>query len=1473
MNGGLGDDIIDGGAGDDTLSGDAGRDVILGGAGNDTLYSFNLSGVSDDSAVNYLYGDFGTAGNEAGVGNDALHAGFGNDLLFGESGTNTYTGGGVGKVIHDGVATGLIPSTPPVEPSIPAPKNWPPTSSSQSVTLPDGITSAGRWTELVGSGSSGGVSRSPAAATSPVVAVGVAGPLVAWADTRNGQSQIFVAIQNVSGWQELAGSTHGGGVSANVGTVGLSVSNINPAMLADNSGVPIVAWTQVNGANRNIMVARYDALGNSGNGAWVALGTSLDATGISTSGHADKASIVMTALGPVVTWLETTGGVTNVFAKRFESGAWVALGTGAASGVGVTLSAKTFTDYSVATDGAKVAVVWSEANAASKLIVYAREYRGSTWTTLGTSPGVGANASSGNAAHPTAAYLGSQLFVAWQDDFSGRNEIYAATYVGGTWIDAGTDSRKAGGISNTQGSALLPSLASASGQLSLVWQDNRIAAGTGNSTGLYYKRWKVDHFVEELPGDARDRGIAGIVANLGTQSITLDPAGHTFVAWSDRSTGQSQVYLRGNRFDIGTIHYINDDDPTLSDAANNAFSVAPGSDLRDGLSPQTPKRTLQAILSDAAHPLSPGDVILIDAGIYAGASFTGAASTGVLVLGSTAEPAEFATSIRLNGVTQVTLSGLRLSEGARLQSSSQAVVQNNDIRGSGVVVIGGTANQVIHNEFGASGVGVTLTGNSSNSVVASNVMRGGFGGVVLKSNNSLQAATDVSTQGQSLVGVSLGLSIESPAQGRISGNRIQGGSGGINILQSFSGSIIDNEISGMGTGINYAAPALVGSNRVHDNLVGITSSVNSTSTGLGYYGVTQPNFIYNNATGVLLQNGTVQNQIIWGNAKGIVGTGSLIANDIDHANTITRNSLGVDFSGTVEMQRFERNAVGIHPYFGQLIAHNTLNDNALGIDVSGVNDVRIFSNTMVTAGGTNVRIVGSSKQTEIRDNILWTDNGYDIYVDNNSTGGYYSDYNSLVGGPAGKLVYWTKDFADILDWQEDVHQSDLHSVGTTVLDARAGMPQFLSRSLGDFRVFDLTARLDFTSPSVDIADRTTDQSRASDFVNLLSNPSFETGLTGWTATPSGTTATTNPVAYDGTSYFSAASNPTTTIQQTVDLITAGFLPTQIDAFAYTANFGARVRSAAESPADRGTLRVSFLDVNGVAIGSPTVINAANLNDRWEEISSSAYLPLGTRKIQFSYSSVRQTGSTNDAFLDHTFVSLTPRATGTDAGSTGNTVLDTAQSPHVRVTTPDLYKDWERDKPIDIRWDSFGNTNNSLVVIDLLQDTPQGPVLVTNLTTGTPDDGVFTWIAANSGVNYNTKGLRIQVSLATNPTITDRSSEAFTVPENTNTFFVNDKSLSGDQFTSAIGNNRNTGKVASAPKPYPNNIMRIYSLGANQTLSARRGRLSSAESAVGFQHPWNRRRRRLCTARKFDGDNDTPSRQLIYCCTRIGAEQR
>ena len=46
----------------------------------------------------------------------------------------------------------------------------------------------------------------------------------------------------------------------------------------------------------------------------------------------------------------------------------------------------------------------------------------------------------------------------------------------------------------------------------------------------------------------------------------------------------------------------------------------------------------------------------------------------------------------------------------------------------------------------------------------------------------------------------------------------------------------------------------------------------------------------------------------------------------------------------------------------------------------------------------------------------------------------------------------------------------------------------------------------------------------------------------------------------------------------------------------------------------------------------------------------------------------------------------------------------------------------------------------------MQDTSDGPRLVTTITPGTADNGHFDWIPSSSNIDFGTAGLRIQISL-------------------------------------------------------------------------------------------------------------------------------
>src|SRR6185503_15287656 len=114
--------------------------------------------------------------------------------------------------------------------------------------------------------------------------------------------------------------------------------------------------------------------------------------------------------------------------------------------------------------------------------------------------------------------------------------------------------------------------------------------------------------------------------------------------------------------------------------------------------------------------------------------------------------------------------------------------------------------------------------------------------------------------------------------------------------------------------------------------------------------------------------------------------------------------------------------------------------------------------------------------------------------------------------------------------------------------------------------------------------------------NLLVNPGFEAGLNGWSPGPGSGTQSAKP--FEGSTYYFAGSTAVNGVEQTVNLLTAGISAAAVDSQDLVAVFGGRIRSASETPTDRGSLTLTFLDGSGGEISHATV-NAQNATDRWE----------------------------------------------------------------------------------------------------------------------------------------------------------------------------------------------------------------------------------------------------------------------------------
>jgi Ca2+-binding RTX toxin-like protein len=1166
ITGGAGNDTIEGELIGNVIAGGTGNDLLVGGEAGDTITAGDPTQTTISNGNDTIYGDTGST-TPLVAGNDRITGNAGNDLIYPGSGTNT-------------VDPGSGPGTQVFSPGIPAPAAYAatpipeaPPAAPGAATLPGGVPTTGIWANLAGG--AGSTLGTPAPNSVTAVVASATTRYVAWIDTRTGVPAVYVATETGGVWGQLAGSAQNYGIS---GLLGAAAA---PAIALLANGQPIVAWTEQTRTGTDIQVAMFNGT------AWVALGTSLSAGGISATGKATAPQILLVSGQPTVVWLDTTGGVANVYAKQWNDTGWVAVGTGAASGSGISASSLAVTEFATATDGTNLAVAWTQSFASGPTQIYLKQYNGTVWSALGTSAsGNGLSNALYAASAPTLAYFGGTLFAAWQQYvtnpaqaltiFQQAPVIYAADYTGGTWQAAGTGALTGFGVSGNPDIATTPKLSANGGQLLLAWSDAFVDGGV--DTHLYVKTWNGTSFAEKLPSQASGEGVARSTEGLDGLSLTVDPNGDPFAVWID--PGQTAAGLQV----IGT--------PSLPAAVTVVASGA----------------SLQTVLAGANA--GAGDVIYLRAGTYAGAVTIGPANAGVTIVGEPGLGAHLAGTLTITGAN-VTLQGVTVV--GAINASGAGFVLRDSMQTTGTLTLTGTGQSVFDNR--------------------------------LMQGVSLQGAAGFELRGNTIATTGTGIEIGVGNNGLIESNTITGAAIGIDIANNYLGLISGNLIENGTVGINYfAAAALIG-NRVLDNHTGIVATVNNDTSGLGFAPGSGVNTVSGGTLGVQL-SGQMQDQLITGNATGVSGSGTIGGTDLSLANDISGNAVGIGgFTGTVQYSRIERNGIGIEATSNLLVIHNLITRNTTaGLDINGVTDIRTSDNTFYAVAGDNIHIAGGASNVEVLNSILWAETGYDIYVANNSQAGFFSDYNDLYAGATGRLVYWTRDFTDILDWQADVALYDLHSVGRTVVHPTDGKPHFVDLNNDDYRLLPVIGGQNASDAALEQGDPIVEYDTLQQAANLLADAGFENGLTGWT-TDSGAQASVasgNPAPYDGSGYFFAgASVAPGYAQQTVDLIKSGYTAALLDGGTLNATFGGYTRSLAETPADAGSITITFLDASGTGVLGTQTVNSTNPTGGWTLTFGTIALPTGTRFIAYQFNSTHNAGHSADAFLDDAFITLSP----------------------------------------------------------------------------------------------------------------------------------------------------------------------------------------------------------------------------------------
>jgi Ca2+-binding RTX toxin-like protein len=1372
--GGAGDDIIFGGDGDDTIEGRGGSDVIYGGADHDVLYAYGPSGGQDDRSINYLYGDFGTGQNEVGSGSDQLFGGYGNDRLYGEGGFNlvvpgpgpgTFVSFGSGGTSNPAQFTPPNPTPPPVLTGFIPDLTW-------EATLPGGYVESGRWVQLGYSATQHGVSGSAAPAIEPAIAVANGQQYAAWVDQRTGSSQILVAVHSSEGWQQLGGSAAGYGISQT------HHDSRRPSIAIDSSGSPVVAWTQTTydggQARTDIWTMRWEAPSGNNQGQWIPLGNLPGSSAITNSGFADHAQISWTDSGLVVAWMEnhpTAGGV-HLLRWNEGTGTWDPLG-GPPTNSQLFTGSFPVTDVRLATGSGRMAVSWVQQHTAGDL-VFVREFANGQWQAaenLSQSSGF-SNLFSTDVRH-SLAYHEGELFLAWQSRINTGlhgQSVYVVHRDAIGWHSVNAGNAQLPSMGGEHGRAYNPQLVSNGSNLVLGWIEDLRENHLGDATAIYYARWNGSSFIESVAGDAIGRGISLNSRQAADLRLDLDDMGRATAIWNESTEQGPRIHLR--------VEQMNNPGATFVAGQHNSLAqLLTGNNLAAGDRIVVTTDQSQGFVLQSQH-------------------------SGIEIIGVPGVRINGAVSVL--GANDVVLQRLHLAGGLTISGANDITLRESLVEGFGSSVISNShsirfSQNLFSNELliqqAANGIeihdsdllgGLTLNGTVSDVLIASNRIYGG-------------------------------ITVALPTSGSIRRNDV---AGGLDLMASFEGLIEENLFHSAEFGVRYFAPAALANNRIFHNETGVLTNITDAEQVLGAVPGSRPNRIYDNEIGVLLNNATVQAQEILNNVTGISGSGLVGGSDPSSSNLISGNQVGVDVTGDVYSNEIVGNVIGLVGKTGQLISNNWFAKNiSAAIDIVGTTSTRLFNNVFVDSNSINVHVRSQARETELRNNILETTGGYNLFVTNDSQTGFFSDYNLYHAGDNGVLVYWSGvDFRDILDWQVDVGRFDRHSLGTTVLDPLAAKTYYLPSGPLNQRVVSVPASQGRDVSAIDAGDR---RSRPTPHhaESLLTNANFAQGFTGWTSSPTLSAALTSNQTYLGQQAVAITSATPGELFQIIPLEATNFSSIAVDSGQVDAVFAIRLRVAGSSN-DLSTLslRLDFRDAGGNVLQSRTV-NPSASTAAWELMGDRLRLPTGTRSLAFRVVSTGSAPVGRVEIVDDAYLYLLDWRSAAQVGMSGNpAVFEPSDEPsRLYLRSPNLYVDWQRHQPNQIRWDSYGIPAGEPVRIELLQDTQHGPTVVKVLALSTANTGSFTWTPENSEIDFGTHGLRIQVSLANQPIIFDRSIEPFSVPEDSNHFFVNDASIVESQYSSSPGSNRHTGLLPSTPKPSLANILTTYSLGANDSV--------------------------------------------------------
>ena len=895
-----------------------------------------------------------------------------------------------------------------------------------------------------------------------------------------------------------------------------------------------------------------------------------------------------------------------------------------------------------------------------------------------------------------------------------------------------------------------------------------------------------------------------------------------------------------NPFTIGAAtntYYINDSLQT-----GDQYTTAPGSNANTGTTPADPMGSLTALLG--SYSFSPGDTIYVDTGAYqisANIPMTNAHS-GMSIIGPTAGPGAVinrgnassgAYVFQLNNADAVTLSNLWITggyDGINLSNSSwqftlgNSSVYDNANAGLNITDVGSVSPTITDNTF---------YGNAADANHDQNydVYIRGQSPTLLRN----QAYHNNGSQ-------QFGIYLDNVGSGvTVNDNTFWNNSdtGLLIVAGSFEAAGNISRDSNRGFYFDGNNAALNAS--VHDNVAyGITTNAfefhewgqfynnQAYDSGTGFAGVylsgnasIHENLSHHNTTGISLNSGAAVNNRVYANTTGIYLTGGNGATAV--GNTIYDNATGI-YADTY--------------LASNSIVNNLIYDNsARGVQLTNVQTsggtFTFTNNTVMELASDALEISGSSQNVVLKNNILWSGGAghYAVNVDNSAQRGVSSDYNDLYFTSGARLGLWQNAFATLADWRYELGL-DTHSISADPLlvnpagnDGIRGAADYSGLRFDYFPNATLSG-----APTSSLYDRVV--GFAVTYGNFRvpgpgDNQSFRWTGEVYLAQPGTYTFWINSLnaqrlILGGSTLIDDWTSPSHT-QESGSYVAAaaGWVSIEYD----VADLGSQVQAqllwaTPDNPVQRylRAYEAPAAGPAGIAASRPDLrysnaVPSVGLDDDFHLSSSVGSFHGGLWFADPAQSPAIDHGNPTDPVTE-TAPAAGPLANQTggrvNLGFEGNTPEASRSHPEIIQLLSFIGGEKVRQgQAALIQWRSVGFAPGELINIDF---SSNGGTTFTPIATNRINNGGFAW-------NSSTTTLQgvIRIRSATNPAVSDASRASFTVGASGHNYYVNDGSQTNDQYTTAVGNNANSGTTPADPMASLNALLSVYHLGVGDTV--------------------------------------------------------